>query len=279
MLSFSGWTLLGSGSNALTQQGISLLMNNYVGLLANAAIGLCNQVNVAVSKFVSGFNTAFTPQVIKLYARDNYRELNLLISRSSKFSFALCYIMVLPLLCNMDFILEIWLGDDVPEYTAGFCRMVLICTLFDATTGVYNTAITATGRIRNYQILISLSFLLDLLLSFAMLYRGIEPVLVFSSRILTRGILNMVIGLYFINRYMGFDISGYIHSVLLKILSVIAITGLPSYMIYCNTSGLSRFLSTSVYAVIATMVFVLYFLMSKEERIAVLTKIERKFAG
>ena len=123
MLSFSGWTLLGSGSNALTQQGISLLMNNYVGLLANAAIGLCNQVNVAVSKFVSGFNTAFTPQVIKLYARDNYRELNLLISRSSKFSFALCYIMVLPLLCNMDFILEIWLGDDVPEYTAGFCRM------------------------------------------------------------------------------------------------------------------------------------------------------------
>ena len=89
----------------------------------------------------------------------------------------------------------------------------------------------------------------------------------------------MVIGLYFINRYMGFDISGYIHSVLLKILSVIAITGLPSYMIYCNTSGLSRFLSTSVYAVIATMVFVLYFLMSKEERIAVLTKIERKFAG
>lgn len=279
MLSFSGWTLLGSGSNALTQQGISLLMNNYVGLLANAAIGLCNQVNVAVSKFVSGFNTAFTPQVIKLYAQDNYRELNLLISRSSKFSFALCYIMVLPLLCNMDFILEIWLGDDVPEYTAGFCRMVLICTLFDATTGVYNTAITATGRIRNYQILISLSFLLDLLLSFAMLYRGIEPVLVFSSRILTRGILNMVIGLYFINRYMGFDISGYIHSVLLKILSVIAITGLPSYMIYCNTSGLSRFLSTSVYAVIATMVFVLYFLMSKEERIAVLTKIERKFAG
>ena len=214
MLSFSGWTLLGSGSNALTQQGISLLMNNYVGLLANAAIGLCNQVNVAVSKFVSGFNTAFTPQVIKLYARDNYRELNLLISRSSKFSFALCYIMVLPLLCNMDFILEIWLGDDVPEYTAGFCRMVLICTLFDATTGVYNTAITATGRIRNYQILISLSFLLDLLLSFAMLYRGLEPVLVFSSRILTRGILNMVIGLYFINRYMGFDISGYIHSVL-----------------------------------------------------------------
>ena len=54
ILSFSGWTLLGSSANTATQQGTNLLMNNFVGLIANAALGFASQVNIAVSKFVNG---------------------------------------------------------------------------------------------------------------------------------------------------------------------------------------------------------------------------------
>ena len=277
MLSFSGWTLFGSGANALSQQGVSLLMNNFVGLIANAAMGLSNQVNVAVSKFVNGFTTAFTPQVIKLYAQNDRQELNRLISSSSKFSFALCYIMVLPIFCNMEYILHLWLGNDIPGYTAGFCRMILICTLFDATTGVYNTAITATGKIKYYQIGISLSFSLDLLLSFIMLYCGINPVLVFSSRILTRGVLNMIIGLYFTKRYTDFKIGTYVNRVLVRILLVILITGFLSYLIYVSTSGLSQFVLTSLFSISSVLISVLYILMTEGERNTVLSRIKKRF--
>lgn len=148
ILSFSGWTLIGAGANTATQQGVNLLMNNFVGLIANAAIGFASQVNIAVGKFINGFSTAFTPQIIKLYARNDYTSLYLLINRSSKSSFALCYLMALPLIINMEFVLSVWLGDNVPMFTKEFCQLILICTIIDATTGVYNTTITATGKIR-----------------------------------------------------------------------------------------------------------------------------------
>lgn len=274
MLSFSGWTLFGSGANAVTQQGVSLLINNFVGLVANAAIGLSNQVNAAVGKFVNGFTTAFTPQIIKLYAKKNYTELNRLISQSSKFSFALCYILVLPILYNMEYILGLWLGDEVPEYTAGFCRMILICTLFDATTSVYNTAVTATGKIRFYQICISVSFLVDLVISYYLLYIKINPVLVFSSRILTRGLFNMFIGLYFINRYINFNIVEYVRVVIAKILIVIILTSMPTYLIYTNTSGFGRLFLTTLSSVCLISAAVLYILMSRAERGVVILKMK-----
>ena len=160
ILSFSGWTMLGSTANTMTQQGVSLLFNNFVGLVANTALGFANQVNTAVGRFVGSFTTAFNPQIIKLYAQKNNESLHLLMFRASKFSFALAFVMALPLILNMDFVLHLWLGQ-VPQYTVEFCRLIVLCTVIDATTSVYNTAVTATGQIRNYQIGVSISFVLD----------------------------------------------------------------------------------------------------------------------
>lgn len=275
MLSFSGWTLLGSGTNAATQQGVNLLMNNYVGLIANAALGLAGQVNIAISKFISGFSTAFTPQVIKLYANNSLSDLNKLISQCSKFSFALCYIIALPIYSNMELILSIWLGNAVPTYTVGFCRMILICSLIDATTGVFNTAITATGKIKFYQIWISLSFLLDLWCSYIMLHEKCFPVYVFLSRILTRGILNMIIGLYFCKRYINFDIREYFYKTFSKIALTLLLTIIPVFIICSYTTKWDRLIFSSIFSFTAITIFVYYFLMSNSERNSVIVKIKK----
>lgn len=275
ILSFSGWTLLGTGANTFTHQGVNLLMNNYVGLIANAALGFANQVNIAVGKFINGFSTAFTPQIIKLYAQKDYSKLFILINRSSKFSFALCYIIALPLIINMSYILNIWLGDNVPQYTTEFCQLILICTIIDATTGVYNTTITATGKIKKYQIFISLSFLLDLLISFVLLYIGIYPVVVFGSRIVTRGILNMFIGLFFMKKQMGFDVKQYNKSVLLPIVLTIILSVLPIYCIVGVTCETTRFITTSLVGIILVSICVFFVIMDKSERAVLLNRIKK----
>ena len=176
----------------------------------------------------------------------------------------------------MELILNIWLGDDVPTYTAGFCRMILICTLFDATTGVFNTAITATGKIKFYQLWISLSFLLDLGCSYLMLFARINPVLVFSSRILTRGVLNMIIGLYFSRRYIGFDISGYCKTTLFKIFIILLVTIIPTYCISLYTDGWLRFIYTTLFSSMAIVSSTLYILMNEPERNTVLVKLKKR---
>lgn len=246
ILSFSGWTMLGSAANTGTQQGVALLFNNFVSLIANAALGFANQVNAALSQFVNSFTTAFNPQVIKLCAAQEYDELHRLMTMSSKVSFVLAYIMALPMITNMDYLLHLWLVN-VPQYTTEFCQLILICTVIDATTGVYNTAITATGTIRNYQIAISVSFTLDLLISFVLLKCHVHPALVFSSRILTRGLINMGIGLYFTRRLIAFNIGRYSKQALVPIMMVLLCTTPVNY-------GLSLHLSTWHLLLVSTIV-------------------------
>ena len=273
IMSFSSWTLLGTSANTFTQQGVSLLMNNFVGLVANAALGFSSQVNIAVSKFVNGFSTAFTPQIIKLYAQNDFPSLHSLIFRSSKFSFALCYIMALPLIINMDFILHLWLGDSVPQYTAEFCSLILVCTIIDATTGVYNTTITATGHIKQYQILISISFLLDLICCSIMLVYTIDPVYVFGSRIFTRGIINMFIGLYYVKRYVDFDVKRYSNEVLLRIFYTLFLTIIPVSVLAWITDGWTQLISTGLASIILISLCVFMLIMTRAERNVILEKI------
>lgn len=275
ILSFSGWNLFGSSANVATQQGVSLLFNNFVGLIANTALGFANQVNGAVMRFVSNFTTAFNPQIIKLLAQKDYGQLHLLMNRASKFSFALMWVMTLPLLANMKFVLHLWLGD-VPPYTTEFCQMILICSVIDAVTGVYYTAITATGKIRNYQLAISISFLLDLLFAFLLLNWGINPAFVFGSRILTRGILNMFISWHYINKQIHFNILRHCKVVMLPILFTFILTTPCIHYIVQSYSEWNALILSTLCNIILMICCTFAIIMNKFERDSVL-QIIRKF--
>lgn len=274
VLTFSGWTLTSSTANTFTQQGVSLLFNNFVGLVANAALGFAYQINGAVYQFVSSFSTAFNPQIVKLWSSQNKDELYKLMNRASKFSFILAYLFALPLMLNIDFILKLWL-HEVPQFTQTFSLLIVICSVIDATTGVYNTAITATGKIKDYQICISISFLLDLLVSFILLYFGFHPAMVFGSRIVTRGLLNMVIGLYFTKKLIGFDVALYIKEVLLPVIITI-LASIPLFLfekyIEDNLTHLviTFFTSLSVISICS-----LYVIMTKSERQSIILFINK----
>ena len=275
ILTFSGWTMLGSATNTGTQQGIALLFNNFVSLIANAALGFANQVNAALAQFVNSFSTAFNPQVIKLCAVKEYDALHRLMTMASKVSFMLAYILALPMITNMDYLLHIWLVN-VPQYTTEFCQLILLCTVIDATTGVYNTAITATGTIRNYQIAISVSFTLDLLISYMLLRCGVHPALVFSSRILTRGLINMGIGLYFTHRLIDFPISRYARQALLPILLVLLCTVPVNYVLSCHLSTLPLLLVSTAADSILILSLGYFVVLNSSERASLKKTVKQK---
>lgn len=279
VLSFSGWTLLGSGADTASQQGVALLMNNFVGLVANTALGFSQQVNSAVKKFVTSFSTAFNPQVIKLYAEKDWYSMHKLIRRASKFSFVLCYVLALPLIANMPFILKLWLGD-VPEYTSAFCCLILVCSIFDSATGVFYTAISATGKIKWFQTGISISFIIDFACAYLLLVLNIHPSLVFGSRILTRGLLNMGIELFFMRKLLDFDIKSYFIRVLVPIFGIVILT-VPAVMVLSDIySGWPQLIITSIACVILTAGCSYFIILDKTEKRAinnfVLSKIHQK---
>lgn len=275
IMKFSGWTLLGSSANTATQQGVSLLFNNFVGLVANTALGFANQVNAAVTRFVSSFTTAFNPQITKLYACQEMSAMHLLMTRAAKFSFVLCYLMTLPLIVNMDFILHLWLGD-VPEYTVEFCQLILICSTIDATTGVYNTAITATGKIRNYQIGIAISFTLDLLCAMVLLLLDLNPAIVFGSRILTRGILNMFIGMYYGDKLLDYEWKVYVREVVVPILVILFLSIPIVECVSMENQGWARLMLTTVASTMVTGIATFAIVMTRDERAKICAIVVRK---
>lgn len=54
-----------------------------MGVTINAAYGIANQVNGAIHSFVSSFQVAFTPQIVKLYSQNRMSEFYRLCNSSA----------------------------------------------------------------------------------------------------------------------------------------------------------------------------------------------------
>ena len=109
MMNFSGWNLFGSLAGVLKEQGINLILNLFFGPVVNAARGIANQINGGLQNFVYNLSTSVRPQVIQSYAvGDKERTMHLTYS-ISKLSNCLLYLISMPIMCEIDVVLRIWL--------------------------------------------------------------------------------------------------------------------------------------------------------------------------
>lgn len=114
----------------------------------NAARGIANQVHAALLKFCSNFIVAVKPQIIKSYARKDMVRMHSLIIFSSKTTIYLTLLIIVPLYLFTPDVLRIWLGQ-YPDYSIVFVRIILIQQLAFSLNYCLETAIEATGRIKN----------------------------------------------------------------------------------------------------------------------------------
>ena len=275
MLCFSGWNVLGSISNIISQKGIVFLLNVFVGLVANAAMGIANQVNAAVTQFINSFQTSFRPQIVKAYARGDHEYMRSLVFSTSKISFLLVCVPALIIIVNAPVILSVWL-TEVPDYTVSFCRLITVCCVIDAVSGPYNCAILATGNIRAYQIALTISALVELMLYYILLRAGVSASYLLYARIFSRGILNMGIGLFFMHALLDFPVRSYLIKVIGRIAVFLGLV-LPSlcYM-SVHLEGGKLFMWTLPYICVAVVAVAVYVVLSPGERIRLRSMILRR---
>lgn len=148
MTGFAGWSFFGNGAYMLNVQGVDMLINIFFGVTLNAARGVASQVQNAVMQFVNNFTVAINPQITKSYAAGDMRYVCKLVCRGARFSYFLLFIFVVPLFCEADYVLKLWL-KIVPEYAVMFLRLSLFGTLMTLLGNSMLTAIMATGNIKN----------------------------------------------------------------------------------------------------------------------------------
>lgn len=174
MLGYSGWSFIGSSSAILRDQGVNILLNIFCGSAVNAARGVATQVNSAVNGFSNNFMLAMNPQIIKSYASEDRNYMMILIIQGARLSLYMLLFLSLPIIIEAPRLLGLWLVD-VPEHTVGFTRLVLVVSMIESLSIPLMYANQATGKIRNYQLVVGGIQLCNFPLAYVGLKLGFMP--------------------------------------------------------------------------------------------------------
>lgn len=224
ILSFAGWTLTGNVAFMGSTQGLNILLNMFFGAVVNAARGISAQVQGATRTFVSGFQTAINPQIIKSYSQKDMQRMQILVNMSSRFSFYLMLLVTIPIVIHTRYILNLWLGE-VPDYTVEFVRIMLAVGLINTLQNPTMTALLATGDIRNVQLIESVLLLSVVPVAYICLKLfHISPVMVFVIYFIIE-FLTQFVRVVLIYPKVRIPIANYLWKILLPIAGVTLFAG------------------------------------------------------
>jgi len=271
---FSGWSIFSQFSNLCRKQGINVLVNIFHGVTVNAAIGIAMQVNSAVYLFVSNFQTAFRPQIIKSYAAKNYDYFIQLIFQTSKSSFFLLFLFVLPLYVNAEFILNIWI-KNVPEYTVTFTRLILLFSLVDAISGPLWMSIHATGNIKKYQLIESCFTITNIPLAFLILLIGSSPIWIFVIEV-SINVLLLIWRIFFVSKRINILVIDFLFKVIMPILIIAGISSIVTIFTYYFFIDWNRLLISCVVSTLCISSLVFCIGLDKNEKMFLKNYIRKK---
>ena len=179
MVTFSGWSTCGTFACMVREQGLNIVLNLFFGPVVNAARGIAYQVSSALQGFVSNISLASRPQIVQSFAiGDKDRTIKLMYSMT-KISFVLLFILAIPIVLNINYVLSIWLGDVVPEHTANFIILIVMINFLNNLNTPLSNVVYATGKMRAYELTFSIINILILPLSYVALKFGAPPESVF----------------------------------------------------------------------------------------------------
>lgn len=274
MVGFAGWNFIGVTSGVLRSQGINLLFNVYNGPVVNAARGISMQIFNAVNKFSGNFYTSVQPQITKSYANGSHEEANRLACDSSRLAFYLLLLIGIPILSETDFLLRIWL-HETPPLTSAFVKIIVIFSFLEAFSQPLIYLMLATGKVRNYQIIVGSLCLLNFPVVWLILHLGFSPEIAQSTTILF-SFLSLLVRIYMLNKMTGlscryFFINTFGRAMMLALLAFIV----PYIIMKLYPIGWVRFIAGSFCSELVALVLILFIGLVGKERRAVITKISK----
>ena len=265
MLGFSGWSFFNNTTYILNNQGVNMLMNVYFGVVVNAARGIAVQVEGAVLQFVNNFTTAVNPQITKSYANHDLDNMYKLVCRGAKFSFFAMLLLALPIMIEAEQILSLWLVD-VPEYAVIFVQFSLIMGICDCIGNSGYTACVATGKLRNYSIIITSIGILEFPLAWIFFATGAAPQYAYYTYIAVK-ITVLIVRMFLLKRMVGLKVAMYVKNVFVPIITTTIIAVIPPVVLYnCLNENILRLIVVVLASVVSISVSAMFVGMTKIER-------------
>lgn len=266
LLKYSGWELFGGLAIVSQGQGINILLNMFFGPIVNSARAIAVQIQAAVMMFVSNFLTAVRPQVVKSMADGNPERMYRLTFYAARFGYLLMLALVLPLCFEMDFVLEIWLGDNVPEDTKVFAILVLITHLMETYHLAGLMPYHAIGKINVGNVAGGSLMILSLPISYVLLKMGFPAYSAFLT-VFAVNFIQMIFGWWLIHHYEPYSYKQlikdvYIPTIVITVLSMIV----PFIIIHVMENGWMRFSVLLISTEVVILLLTYFYGLKKDER-------------
>jgi len=264
MLGFTGWNSIEVAAIVGENQGSAIIINRFFGTILNASFGIANQVNSIVRSFAQSLGQAIIPQITKSYSAGDHKRASKLVIISSKFSFFLMAIPMLPILLETDFILNSWL-KEVPEYTITFVQAMLIKSIIATSQFGIGPLIHASGKIALFKIINSGITLLCLPLAY-IAYKMGHPPYIISYIYLFTAFLTFITNQILLKVILNYDAIEFLKRSTFKIL-LVCLTVTPLFIIKNAFSyGLLRFIIISIISEIVLFASIYFLGMDNSER-------------
>lgn len=276
LISFGKWTMVGAGGFSLRDYGMGIVLNLFFNVAVNAARGMANQVGNVIIGFATNFTMAMNPQITKRYAMGELEEMLKLVFSGSKYALLLMGIVVIPLIIEMEPVLTIWLGENITPLIVGFTRLALVLALIESVANPLVTALQATGKIKLFQITISLLMISTFPTAWIALKLGGSPYVVYYI-ILASSALGIALRTYLLHRMIKFSYFDYIKTAYVR--------AVPALLLGFGAGwGLHTLFSTNIwgvmsFALVCVFVYLLivFFIgLNNSERKFVLEKVRIK---
>lgn len=232
MLVFSGWNAFGTFSNVVYTQGVNLLLNFFFGPVVNAARGVSNYISGAVHGFSANIVIAFRPQLVESYAQKNYQRTRTIMYSESKICYLMILLLITPIIIEMDYILDIWLGNNIPEYTAIFAICVLLKMLITTLNVPFSQVVHASGVMKKFQIITSVITCMIIPLGWIVFKLGMPPVSIFLIAILL-AVVSQIACIIIVKGIFEYNVKEYLAKVIGSVLLVTLIAPIIPYVIHC----------------------------------------------
>lgn len=255
MFSFAGWSFIGNLGFSVRDQGLNIILNMFFNVAVNAAKGVSNQIGGVLSGFAGNFQMALNPQITKRYASGDLSSMMQLVLSGCKYSALLMIFIVVPLFFAAEEVLHLWLGSVAP-YTVGFLRLVLIMALIDSMVSPVTTALQAIGRIKWFQIIVSVIMLTNLPVAWLWLKFNHDPYVVMFVSIIT-SLIALGVRLVLLRREIKFSYKEFAVEMFGRVMPSFVFSVAAAWGIYSvlpgSMGGLIAFILLSVMVVAAAL--------------------------
>lgn len=266
MLSFSGWNLFGSFGNTFKDQGLNIVLNFFYGPVVNAARGIASQVAGGFQQLIAAVITAARPQIVQSYAQENYTRTMSIMMSISKLTTLLLYVTCYPIILEINYVLQIWLGNNVPQDTGIFIIVIIATAFINNLNACVSAVVHATGKMKTYQTVGALFSVAVIPVAYYLCKLGAAPIASFWLCFVFT-MFGHVSSLLIIKNLVKFSINDYLKGVLLPVVFVALLSFIfPFIPIFLMPSNFLRFCIVTVVSVLATSLSAYFVGLNKMEK-------------